>query len=543
MTTPNSDTPPTLEQQVSGSSSVDIDTSIPVRGPEHICDEEGPWAQKTVLTFGNNLSKTSETIPDYNIIDGGGIRGYASLLVLKHIMTTIRTLKRQPPDPALSSRYYSWMGPSSNSSAEANQDSESVDDYLPCHYFDYIAGTSTGGLSSIMLGRLRLSVDEALDTYKAFGNAVFGKPRRFHERSILWWPRAKYSCRKTRAAFQDAIHKALKRQHDGVPGDTAVRLPQNADTEPLKYREDRTRTIAISWLINKDTGVNKQFVWRSYDHHLSSTSTNSKSWTPPNTGPAHTTAIWVVARATTAAPVYFESIKIGRLKFLDGGMVANNPSLTVLREVRRLHNGVPALFVSIGTGLKVTDPGPNGESEEATATTDDSRHKQFLKKYSEILEHWKKWMVDCEGDNGTNGWNSECEAIELTHHPHHRMHRYRLNVKGKLHTIPLDDWRPCDTGEDTLRFIQKQTEDYLNEESVADDINMIAQRAVDIRRRRAAMEQWERFAVDVTYRLRFWYVRSVVTISTNTSVQTTRIANLMASERDDDSTAADQAAK
>lgn len=93
-----------------------------------------------------------------------------------------------------------------------------------------------------MLGRLRFSVDEALDTYKSFGNAVFGKPRWFHVRSILWYPRTKFSCRKTREAFQDAIKKALERDHDPTTNDKRDRLPQRADIEPLKYREDRTRT-------------------------------------------------------------------------------------------------------------------------------------------------------------------------------------------------------------------------------------------------------------------------------------------------------------
>jgi hypothetical protein len=60
-------------------------------------------------------------------------------------------------------------------------------------------------------------------------------------------------------------------------------------------------------------------------------------------------------------------------------------------------------------------------------------------------------MVDCEGMNGTNGWRAHCKAIGLTEH------LYRLNVEGDLHTIPLDDWRPSNTGEDTLSFIEAQT--------------------------------------------------------------------------------------
>lgn len=35
-------------------------------------------------------------------------------------------------------------------------------EYLPCHYFDFIAGTGIGGLVAIMLGMLEKSVDECI---------------------------------------------------------------------------------------------------------------------------------------------------------------------------------------------------------------------------------------------------------------------------------------------------------------------------------------------------------------------------------------------
>ncbi|KAF4342803.1 calcium-independent phospholipase A2-gamma [Fusarium beomiforme] len=467
MATPISDNSHTPEPQARGSSSTEANHVFPIRGPEHIPDEE----------------------------DGGGVRGYASLLILKRIMTRIRTLELQHPDyRATSSSFYPWMRTPENGSNEVNTNLERVDEYLPCHYFDYVAGTSTGGLSSIMLGRLRMSVDQALDAYKDFGNAVFGKPRWFHERSILWYPRAKFSCRKTREAFQLIIYRCLQRERECFPSE--------ADTEPLKYREDRTRTIAVSWAINKEGGVSKQYVWRSYDNNFTPKSNDSNCWKPSNAGPADTTAIWEVARATTAAPRYFESIKIRGKKFLDGGMVANNPSLLAIREIHNLHGTIPALFVSIGTGLKIAGQRtrtPREASNDITvlrraATKDNVRRKQFLKKYIEIGRHWKNWMVDCEEDNGTNGWRAHCDAINLTEN------LYRLNVGGDLHTIPLDDWRPSNTGEDTLEFIRSQTEAYLEQERVREYIDSIAAKAVEIRRLRAATEQWERFAVDVMYR-------------------------------------------
>jgi patatin-like phospholipase/acyl hydrolase len=49
----------------------------------------------------------------------------------------------------------------------------------PCEYFDMIGGTSTGGLIALMLGRLRMSVDECIDVYETMSKEVFSKTHRF----------------------------------------------------------------------------------------------------------------------------------------------------------------------------------------------------------------------------------------------------------------------------------------------------------------------------------------------------------------------------
>jgi len=48
---------------------------------------------------------------------------------------------------------------------------------LPCHYFDFMYGTSTGGLIATILGRLRMTVSEALDLYRGVGEDLFGRRR------------------------------------------------------------------------------------------------------------------------------------------------------------------------------------------------------------------------------------------------------------------------------------------------------------------------------------------------------------------------------
>ena len=75
-------------------------------------------------------------------LDGGGVRGLSSLLILRQIMENISD---EGPIPK------------------------------PCEYFDMIGGTSTGGLIAIMLGRLEMTLDECIDAYKQLCPKVFAK--------------------------------------------------------------------------------------------------------------------------------------------------------------------------------------------------------------------------------------------------------------------------------------------------------------------------------------------------------------------------------
>lgn len=65
-----------------------------------------------------------------NESDGGGIRGYASLLILRQIMVLCLALEHAYDKMPDGYRY------------DHEVDNELP---LPCHYFDYMFGTSTGG--------------------------------------------------------------------------------------------------------------------------------------------------------------------------------------------------------------------------------------------------------------------------------------------------------------------------------------------------------------------------------------------------------------
>lgn len=77
----------------------------------------------------------------------------------------------------------------------------------PCKYFDMMAGTSTGGLLAIMLGRLRMTIDECIATYnelaeEIFASTVFAKIDNASDTG------ARYSAK----ALEDAIKKIVKRK-------------------------------------------------------------------------------------------------------------------------------------------------------------------------------------------------------------------------------------------------------------------------------------------------------------------------------------------
>jgi calcium-independent phospholipase A2-gamma len=47
----------------------------------------------------------------------------------------------------------------------------------PYQYFDLIGGTSTGGLIALMLGRLGMDIQSAIEKYQELGPTIFGKDR------------------------------------------------------------------------------------------------------------------------------------------------------------------------------------------------------------------------------------------------------------------------------------------------------------------------------------------------------------------------------
>jgi hypothetical protein len=151
------------------------------------------------------------------------------------------------------------------------------------HYFDLIAGTSTGGIIALGLG-LGLSAAKITAFYQEHGSTIFPSKRISAPKRLLGWIfSSKYSAKPLEKALIEVFGAAKL-------GDSKVRLlvpSLNADTGEVHIYKTRH---------------NKRFVT---DYRESMVN---------------------VALATTAAPTFFPTHKgAGGALYIDGGLWANNP--------------------------------------------------------------------------------------------------------------------------------------------------------------------------------------------------------------------------
>ncbi|MCJ1249798.1 Ankyrin-2 [Trapelia coarctata] len=206
-----------------------------------------------------------------------------------------------------------------------NQGRQPDDQLHPWQVFDLIGGTSTGGVIAIMLGRLRMSIDDCEAVYLQLSEKIF-IPKRpsiniFGRVKDVW----KASGRLNNEALELVIKETITRGN--LDPDALLKDP----TSPCK--------VFVCAILNSNT---RACLLRSYENaRMPELLYNSCK-------------IWEACRATSAATRFFDPITIGPYKqqFVDGALKNNNPVQMVYREANLLWPSrvEDAVFISIGTG-------------------------------------------------------------------------------------------------------------------------------------------------------------------------------------------------
>ncbi|MCJ1393319.1 hypothetical protein MMC18_006191 [Xylographa bjoerkii] len=218
-------------------------------------------------TRSNNASASQQlrTLPKRQLLflDGGGIRGISSLLILQRLMEQDYC-------------YHAWA--------------------------------------------LRMSVAEALKAYKAMARRAFEPVESWIPRSLRLpgAPKGAFSAPSLADAIKDIVEE------------------RTGDKEALFAGKTCCKTVVLA-MTKANVGA-PPTKFRTYN--ISDDFRECK--------------IWEIARATSAATTFFESIAVGRqeIEFIDAGFGHNNPSEVLLDETRNVFpNEEISCLVSIGTGL------------------------------------------------------------------------------------------------------------------------------------------------------------------------------------------------
>ncbi|KAF9292901.1 hypothetical protein BGZ74_000117 [Mortierella antarctica] len=291
-------------------------------------------------------------------LDGGGVRGIVSLMILDDIMKRIqkrRGLREMP---------------------------------CPADYFELAAGTSTGGIIAIMLFRLRMTAEQAIEQYKIISQEVF-QPKIYGWRIPTWMEGI---VNNSKTVFQNSrfdsanLEKAIDRVvemyglDDTDKSEKGKALLYHPDAskmeETVLFRSYRKSTVFTKSIVNNT-------VLKGQDE----------------------VSISLAARATSAAPTYFpevvwkpEGVNQG-LVFWDGGLLNNNPvdQLWYARyDVVKPDEPEPPISCVISLGTGYTRPGnPSSSwfklpgvisSVVALATNTNTRGKDFSRHMSDLNE-------------------------------------------------------------------------------------------------------------------------------------------------------------
>jgi predicted acylesterase/phospholipase RssA len=214
------------------------------------------------------------------------------------------------------------------------------EDVQPGKLFDMMGGTSTGGLVALLLGRLGLTIPEAISLYEDVSKSIF---RSSGIRQTFRWMKTR--ARFDATLFEEKVKEEIERRF-GCQDEPLANQDESACktyVHPFFFFTKKGNLITFfSFVVavrKSEVSAGLPVLFRSYG-----TAAEKASTCP----------IWQAARATSAAPWYFRPQKIDGDKFVDGGLGSNNPCALLVNEAESQWPGRPiGTILSIGTGSKL----------------------------------------------------------------------------------------------------------------------------------------------------------------------------------------------
>ena len=357
----------------------------------------------------------------------------------------------------------------------------------PCEHFDLIAGTGTGGLIAIMLGRLRLDVDTCMDLYVRMTRRVFET-----DKTILGMPykRTMFKASKLEEAIREAVREHTRLDDEGndvLANAIPMTPPANGESVSSPTSSGfprRTASTSSNWSrdmgLSHDAGSRRSFsssvfgnaqalLYDSRETRTKTAVTAVLKGTSVTTllrsydsrrepAPDVNCKIWEAGRATCATQMAFKPIQIGQSWYLDEGAGKYNPAPMILDEA--VQNEWPGrdvgVFISIGTGKR--PPGTNNRQHEWW--------EEFLGGgMSEFAEARRRLISKLEGCEETH---QQMLNQYLSNRNVNAENYYRLNVEVGVGEFGMNEWsRIGEIKTNTRTYLQKKDVEDMNQSAAA----------------------------------------------------------------------------
>ncbi|XP_018574389.1 calcium-independent phospholipase A2-gamma-like [Anoplophora glabripennis] len=226
--------------------------------------------------------------------------------------------------------------------------------------FDFFCGVSTGAILSFSIGIHHRSLDEISHGYEKLSKEVFKQSSWRGTGNLVW----------SHSYYDTALWEKKLKEHLGTF--SLIGTARNSSCPKL---------CAVSAVVNRERV--SAFVFRNY----------ALPWKFQSQYLGNSDCeVWQAARASAAAPTYFEEFKLGNLLHQDGGILVNNPTAIALHEVKLIWPNTPIQCVmSFGTGRTV--PSPVEFSKQLEKEDNASSSTSWANKFYKILDS----ATDTEG--------------------------------------------------------------------------------------------------------------------------------------------------
>lgn len=392
-------------------------------------------------------------------LDGGGIRGYSTLVILGELMHQI------------------YVQQNGGRAPKAAQDVP-----RPCDYFDLIGGNGTGGLIALMLGRMRMDVESCKSYYVSLTRFVF-----ITDKTILGMPYGKtlFKASRLEKAIKHCVRESTRFDSEKIVPHSPPREEPSSPQSLVQRRTDswrRRRSESSSQYEDRGrTGQSCRHVGNPeaplYDMREGACKTfvtamleGSKKGAPPvllrsypspvESMPSYRTTIWQAGRATCATAAAFKSVTIDHLTFLDEGSGMYNPAFQVLDEahINEFPDCDIAVFVSVGTGKRQKSSNTREEKRdwwEGVAFEGFAEAKRRLIRRIDDCERVHRELVD--GDEGGRPKLAQGGVATQDY--------YRFNVEVGVGEFGMNEWnRLAEVATGTRHYLtQRETSKLVKE--------------------------------------------------------------------------------